>query len=29
MLKNIHTDFRNNKIKMVKQQFIGKLQWVR
>jgi hypothetical protein len=24
MLKNIHTDFRNNKIKMVKQQFIGK-----
>jgi hypothetical protein len=26
MLKNIHTDFRNNKIKMVKQQFIGKLQ---
>jgi hypothetical protein len=24
MLKNIHTDFRNNKIKMIKQQFIGK-----
>jgi hypothetical protein len=26
MLKNIHTDFRNNKIKMIKQQFNGKLQ---
>jgi hypothetical protein len=25
MLKNIHTDCRNNKIKMIKQQFIGKL----
>jgi hypothetical protein len=25
MLKNVHTDFRNNKIKMIKQQFIGKL----
>jgi hypothetical protein len=24
MLKNIHTDFCNNKIKMIKQQFIGK-----
>jgi hypothetical protein len=24
MLKNIHTDFRNNKIKMIKQQFNGK-----
>ena len=24
MLKSIHTDCRNNKIKMVKQQFIGK-----
>ena len=24
MLKNIHTDCRNNKIKMIKQQFIGK-----
>jgi hypothetical protein len=28
MLKNIHTDFRNNKIKMIKQQFIGKLQQI-
>jgi hypothetical protein len=26
MLKNIHTNFRNNKIKMIKQQFNGKLQ---
>jgi hypothetical protein len=26
MLKNIHTDYRNNKIKMIKQQFNGKLQ---
>jgi hypothetical protein len=26
MLKNIHTDCRNNKIKMVKQQFNGKLR---
>jgi hypothetical protein len=26
MVKNIHTDFRNNKIKMIKQQFNGKLQ---
>jgi hypothetical protein len=25
MLKNIHTDYRNNKIKMIKQQFNGKL----
>jgi len=25
MLKNIHTDCRNNKIKMMKQQFNGKL----
>ena len=25
MLKNVHTDFRNNKIKMIKQQFSGKL----
>jgi hypothetical protein len=25
MLKNIHTDCRNNKIKMIKQQFNGKL----
>jgi hypothetical protein len=25
-LKNIHTDFRNNKIKMIKLQFCGKLQ---
>ena len=24
MLKSVHTDCRNNKIKMVKQQFIGK-----
>jgi hypothetical protein len=24
MLKNIHTDCRNNKIKMIKQQFYGK-----
>jgi hypothetical protein len=24
MLKNIHTDFQNNKIKMIKQQFNGK-----
>ena len=24
MLKNIHTDIRNNKIKMIKQQFNGK-----
>ena len=24
MLKNIHTDCRNNKIKMLKQQFNGK-----
>jgi hypothetical protein len=24
MLKNIHTDYRNNKIKMIKQQFNGK-----
>jgi hypothetical protein len=23
MLKTIHTDFRNNKIKMIKQQFNG------
>jgi hypothetical protein len=28
MLKNIHTDFRNNKIKMIKQQFNGKLQQI-
>ena len=27
MLKTIHTDFRNNKIKMIKQQFNGKLQY--
>ena len=27
MLKTIHTDFRNNKIKMIKQQFSGKLQY--
>jgi hypothetical protein len=26
MLKNIHTYYRNNKIKMIKQQFNGKLQ---
>ena len=26
MLKNIHTDYRNNKIKMIKQQFNGKLK---
>ena len=26
MLKNIHTDYCNNKIKMIKQQFNGKLQ---
>ena len=26
MLKNIHTDCRNNKIKMVKQQFNGKFR---
>jgi hypothetical protein len=26
ILKNIHTDFQNNKIKMIKQQFNGKLQ---
>ena len=26
LLKNVHTDFRNNKIKMIKQQFNGKLQ---
>jgi hypothetical protein len=26
MLKNIHTNYRNNKIKMIKQQFNGKLQ---
>ena len=26
MLKNIHTDIRNNKIKMIKQQFNGKLR---
>lgn len=26
MLKNIHTDFQNNKIKMIKQQFNGTLQ---
>ena len=25
MLKNIHTDIRNNKIKMIKQQFNGKI----
>jgi hypothetical protein len=25
MVKNIHTDCRNNKIKMMKQQFNGKL----
>jgi hypothetical protein len=25
LLKNIHTDYRNNKIKMLKQQFNGKL----
>jgi hypothetical protein len=24
LLKNIHTDYRNNKIKMLKQQFNGK-----
>jgi hypothetical protein len=24
MLKNIHTDYHNNKIKMIKQQFNGK-----
>ena len=28
MLKNIHTVFRNNKIKMIKQQFNGKLQYL-
>jgi hypothetical protein len=26
MLKNIHTDFRNNKIKMIKNQFNGKFK---
>jgi hypothetical protein len=26
MLKNIHTDYCNNKIKMIKQQFNGKLK---
>jgi hypothetical protein len=26
MLKNIHTDYGNNKIKMIKQQFNGKLK---
>ena len=26
MLKNIHTDIHNNKIKMIKQQFNGKLR---
>jgi hypothetical protein len=28
MLKNIHTDFRNNNINMIKQQFNGKLQYL-
>jgi hypothetical protein len=27
MLKNICTDCRNNKIKMIKQQFNGKFIW--
>jgi hypothetical protein len=26
MLKNIHTDYRNSKVKMIKQQFNGKLK---
>jgi hypothetical protein len=26
MLKNIHTDYCNNKIKMIKQQFNSKLK---
>jgi hypothetical protein len=26
MLKNIHTNYCNNKIKMIKQQFNGKLK---
>jgi hypothetical protein len=26
MLKNIHTDYCNNKIKKIKQQFNGKLK---
>jgi hypothetical protein len=26
MLKNIHSDYHNNKIKMIKQHFNGKLQ---